>query len=118
MPFITLQPFGAGSPTTVPVLADPVGGEFETFGDEQAAWDGTLLTRDRATKKSWTMRTPLLPIADAATLLTVLQGAKPHAAAGDLTGSLTVIVRVLRTTTQTLAGGARYRSIEFSVREE
>lgn len=112
------MPMLALNGTTIPLAYAPLEAEVRRFGDEAEAWDGTLLTRRRTKKREWVARTKYLPAADAATLLTVLEATPPHAATGDLAGSISVIVTVVKEISTTLAGLARFRAFEIRIREE
>lgn len=103
--------------TTIPLVLEPIEAEVLQFGDEVEAFDGTTLTRIRAEKDVITLRTPFMPLADANTIEAVLDAAAPHAATGDLLGSVGVIVRKRRKLTTTVAIG-RVRAFEFTVRVE
>lgn len=113
------MPFLALTGTTIPLAHEPADAEVRRFGDEAEASDGTLLTRRRARKREWgALRTKYVPIADAPTLLALLDTAPPHEATGDLVGSSTwVIVTVTREITHTLGSG-RFVAYEFIMREE
>lgn len=119
MPFLVLQPadFDPEEATVIPVAKETVVAEHEIFGDEAVAFDGSMLTRRRAQKKSWTMRTRWMTEAEAATYNIVWAGEQPFATAGDLMGVKTVVFTLLDEQTDTFASGI-HRAFTFRLREE
>jgi hypothetical protein len=101
---------------TVPVAVDGAQVEMELIGDRARAFDGTMRSTRRATKRRWKVKTA--PMASADALLTSLLAAPPIACSGDLLGaSLSCDAEVTSVTYSPAPGGLSRRAIEFILHE-
>lgn len=116
MPFLTI---GTTPPVTVPVAPDGANLEYEMIGDRARAFDGTMRSVRRGTKRRWQIKTALLTAGEASTILGAL-GSAPLTCGGDLMGGGTTTVNCdpeVKSVHFTPTAGADRRTIEFTLHE-
>lgn len=111
------MPFLVVNNQAVPVAVGGASEQIEVVGDRARAFDGTLRSTRRATKRKWQVKTAPLPMTDAHALRTILLGAPPLTCAGELLGSAVACdAEVTGIEYVAAAGGAR-QAIEFTLHE-
>lgn len=111
------MPFLVVNNVTVPVAVDGASEEIELVGDRARAFDGTLRSTRRASKRKWQVKTAPMATADAQALRAVLTNAPPLTCTGDLMGG-TVPCDAEVTGVEYVANGAKSRqAFEFILHE-
>jgi hypothetical protein len=111
MPFLELNT------TTVPVASEPVEAEFVEYGDAVAAHSGAWMTRIRARKRMWPVETVWMTASAGAALKSVLVGAAPHLASGDMVGGSVSVIVQMQGEVSAKIGGVLYVRYRFALVE-
>ncbi|MBV9772648.1 MAG: hypothetical protein JO040_01780 [Gemmatimonadetes bacterium] len=103
---------------TVPVAVDGASVDYELIGDRARAFDGTMRSTRRATKRNWKVKTAPMAVAAADQLTTSLLATPPITCSGDmLGGSVACDAEVTGVTFSPASGGLSRRAVEFTLHE-
>lgn len=115
------MPFLQVNTIVVPVALDGATVEMELIGDRARAFDGTMRSTRRATKRRWQIKTAPMTAADAQALLAVLLGTPPVTCTGDCfvppAGASVLCDPEVRTLQHVATGSADRRTLEFILHE-
>jgi hypothetical protein len=103
---------------TVPVAVDGASMEQELIGDRARAFDGTMRSTRRATKRRWKVKTTPMTSAEATLLTTSLLNTPPVTCSGDLLGgSVPCDPEITSVVFSPAPGGVPRRAVEFVLHE-
>lgn len=111
MPFLTV------TGQTVPVAVGGASEEVELIGDRARAFDGTMRSTRRATKRKWQVKTAPMTTADATSLRTKLLATPPLTCSGDLLGGTVSCDAEITGVEFVAAAGTDRQAIEFTLHE-
>ncbi len=111
------MPFLVVNNQTVQVAVGGASEQIEVVGDRARAFDGTLRTTRRASKRKWQVKTPPLTAADAQTLRTLLMAAPPLTCGGDMVGTAVACDAEVTGIEYVAAGGGTRQAFEFTLHE-
>jgi hypothetical protein len=104
---------------TVPVAVDGASMEVELIGDRARAFDGTMRSVRRATKRRWKVKTTPMTLAETTQLTTTLTtAAPPIACSGDLLGgTVSCDGEITSVVFSPAPSGVPRRAVEFILHE-
>lgn len=111
------MPFLIVSTQTVPVAVGGASEEIEIIGDRARAFDGTMRSTRRATKRKWKVKTAPMASADAAALRNRLLAAPPLTCSGDFLGGTVGCDAEITGIEFVAAAGTERQAIEFILHE-